>query len=780
MRSLKVFGLMLIVCLVGIILLMKMEFVDDADISSSVPVERVDGLSIETHEPSIAVQREVSLFSGSAVADIQWTSRTPAAKRIQKIFPDTSWMTPEPTLTPGDMIHLDLFDDVSVDAEISRVTCYPNGAVGITAQLLDENKGTVYLSYCDGELRASIEVLGGDDFYIRYNGETASHYAIEVDRKNSDYQEGGEPKVPNEALRELLVESAEADETTLNDPVPVVEADPEALAAPPAGLSEDTVVIDVMVVYTPAALSAEGGLSGININIAMAMEKANEAHTNSDTRVYLNLVHSAEVTYTESGDAGLDLDRLTFAGSPYSQMDIVHTWRDTYEADLICLFESNPGGGGLGWRLSSETGRPDYGFCLARVQQTEWTYTAVHEWAHNMGCSHSKTQANGPWESDDLFTYSAGWQWADTASSASIGYCSIMTYENFDGNSGNGNEYEEVPYFSNPTINYTGDSTNPTGHAADGDNARCIRNTRYAIADYRINPLPVSEFPYSNSFETNFSEWVYYEGTASWERQDGSDVNLQSNAPNIATTNAADGSIYLYIDGLEYQAGQTAYLRAVFDFSSLSSVGMDFSYVMYSAWGIDGSNSLEVSTNSGSAWTTLWSNSGESDNNWRQESVNLDAYAGLTNVYLRFKADLSANWVKNYYCLDAISVTGQVAETSNDIDEDGLPNDWELEYFGSETAADPLAIASNGVNTLLEAYIAGFNPTNSGAFFEAGLTNGYEVWWSATSGRVYAVWSTTNLLDGFSVETNILWPQASWTDQVERAMNFYRVEVTLP
>ncbi len=126
----------------------------------------------------------------------------------------------------------------------------------------------------------------------------------------------------------------------------------------------------------------------------------------------------------------------------------------------------------------------------------------------------------------------------------------------------------------------------------------------------------------------------------------------------------------------------------------------------------------------------------------------------------------------------ALTVTGVL----DDSDGDGLPNDWELLYYGGETNANPSALASNGVNTVLQAYIAGLDPTDPYSFFTAMLTdmNGFTVRWNATSGRVYSVWSTTNLLESFQpLETNIAWPQASWTDSVPRVENFYRIDVQL-
>ena len=714
-------------------------------------------------------ERVFDLFTERRKAEIEWTGRNPAAKRVSEVVPDQALLSAQPLLEQGDILGLDLFEDTSLSARITRVTRYPNGAVGMTAELLNR-KGLLFLSYSGGELRASAEIQGENDYYVRYRKSDGAHYAIEVDPIRSIKQECTPPLVPPAAARAL----AEEIETESSD-------QPKASGDPVSPLSADTVVIDVMVVYTPAALAVEGSANAINNNIALAMEKGNEVHANSDTRVYLNLVHSAETAYTENGDPTQDLYELTYTGGSHSEMDAVHDWRDTYSADLVCLLEDEPGTGGLGWTLNDELGNPEYGFCLARVQQSDWTYTVVHEWGHNMGCSHSKTQNQSPWEASDLFFYSAGWQWADTASSASIGYCSVMTYENFDGNSGNGYEYEEVPYFSNPNISYTGDSSNPVGDADHGDNARAIRATRYPVADYRIALVAIDQYPYTNSFEAGYGEWNYYMGNALWEREDGSDANLVANVPNIATTNAADGEIFLMTDGAEY-SNTNAYLQAVFDFASLANINFQFSYCMYSAWGIEGTNSLQVSTNSGSSWIELWSNSGEADNAWYVQNIDLDNYAGQAEVHLRFKAELGPTWSENYMCLDAFSVTGTVV--SADQDGDGLPDDWETTYFGGPTNANPTATASNQVNTVMETYIAGIDPTDPDAFFEfSGLgiqSSNTILSWPSVSGRVYSVYWTSNLFNNFQIiESNLT--SGAYTDNLHNAEDtgFYRIEVQL-
>ena len=122
---------------------------------------------------------------------------------------------------------------------------------------------------------------------------------------------------------------------------------------------------------------------------------------------------------------------------------------------------------------------------------------------------------------------------------------------------------------------------------------------------------------------------------------------------------------------------------------------------------------------------------------------------------------------------------------AGDIDDDGLPDEWEEQYFGGETNATPSAIASNGVNTVLEAYVAGINPTQAESFFS--VTNfdsgpdGFVVEWNSTRGRVYSVYGSTNLIEGFGepLVTNILWPQSSWTDTVHQTKSFYKIDVQL-
>ena len=95
-----------------------------------------------------------------------------------------------------------------------------------------------------------------------------------------------------------------------------------------------------------------------------------------------------------------------------------------------------------------------------------------------------------------------------------------------------------------------------------------------------------------------------------------------------------------------------------------------------------------------------------------------------------------------------------------DTDGNGLPDWWELQYFGHLTGTDPNADPDHdGMNNLAE-WIAGTNPTNAASVLRASVVSnspsGVVVSWSSVAGKNYWLARSTNLLTGFStISTNI-------------------------
>ncbi len=92
--------------------------------------------------------------------------------------------------------------------------------------------------------------------------------------------------------------------------------------------------------------------------------------------------------------------------------------------------------------------------------------------------------------------------------------------------------------------------------------------------------------------------------------------------------------------------------------------------------------------------------------------------------------------------------------TGGDSDRDGLPNEWEISYFGSFTSAVATANSDTDWMNNLEEYVAVTIPNNSDSVLSEGIetmvaavgTLDIESPVPTSAGRVYDVWRTTNLL----------------------------------
>jgi len=132
--------------------------------------------------------------------------------------------------------------------------------------------------------------------------------------------------------------------------------------------------------------------------------------------------------------------------------------------------------------------------------------------------------------------------------------------------------------------------------------------------------------------------------------------------------------------------------------------------------------------------------------------------------------------------VDTINIKLASVSSLPDVDNDGLPDEWETTYFGGATNAVPGVLSSNGVNTVMDCYIAGLDPTDPDTCFEvSGLRNNI-LQWSGVSGRVYNVYWASNLLSGFHpVQSNVPWTGSIFTDNTHNAeqKGFYKIEVEL-
>jgi subtilisin family serine protease len=97
-----------------------------------------------------------------------------------------------------------------------------------------------------------------------------------------------------------------------------------------------------------------------------------------------------------------------------------------------------------------------------------------------------------------------------------------------------------------------------------------------------------------------------------------------------------------------------------------------------------------------------------------------------------------------------------------DTDTNGLPDWWELQYFGHLTGTNPNADADHDGMSNLKEWLAGTNPTNASSCLRliaipTNNPNAFVVRWPSVAGKYYRLERATNLLIGFNsvVQTNI-------------------------
>ena len=343
-------------------------------------------------------------------------------------------------------------------ARVSRIETDINGTLTLWAPL--EGREFAHLSLSVTENQALGEILLPDEqrrYVIRFDAANDRNVAGTLTDEQVDELPSGPSILP-----------------PLPDPTPAVSSAGKK-ALPLSDLANDgNTVIDLMIIYTPAAATWAGGTAGINNVIAQAMSRAQTAMDNSHIPITFRLIHSAQISYTESGSSNTDIDRLQKTSDGY--LDEAHTWRTQYGADIVSLMTTANDTGGLGYLLNSTGGSPAYAFNLTRVQQAATTYTVIHEVGHNMGAHHHKAQNVQP--GPGLYSYAAGWRWTGTNG---LRYCSVMSYDSGTYYT-DGLTHTRVGYFSNPTVNHQGVST---GDANDGDNARTLSNVRGVVSAYR-------------------------------------------------------------------------------------------------------------------------------------------------------------------------------------------------------------------------------------------------------------------------------------------------------
>ena len=312
-----------------------------------------------------------------------------------------------------------------------------------------------------------------------------------------------------------------------------------------------------------------------------------------------------------------------------------------------------------------------------------------------------------------------------------------------------------------------------------------------------IDVNPALALPWSETFEStgeNAGVVGALNSQHGWVADAGAVVittNAQSGSQSLSITDAAASHVF---DGAPDNILFTFWAQPVrgeepssfpADLSAVFFVNTNDQIVAY--------NSTNVSTLSGTTVSNGW-NKFEVDCDYSSKLWNLTLNDTLVVTNFTFYSPLSAfqslelaseEAMATLY-IDEITVSAD-APSAPDTDADGLPNWWELQYFGGVTNASPSDLSSNGINTIEETYIAGINPTNPAASFMLSnlqaLSSESVLEWAGVSGRVYTVYWTSNLLSGFgsALTSGLPWTSGAFTDSTHSAeqKGFYKIEVEI-
>ncbi len=153
-----------------------------------------------------------------------------------------------------------------------------------------------------------------------------------------------------------------------------------------------------------------------------------------------------------------------------------------------------------------------------------------------------------------------------------------------------------------------------------------VNDRGYLLCDTTPPPpcnVTVSNFPYSESFESGIGQWSHSNNDdINWIR-DGFGTPSSSTGPS----SASDGSYYIYTESSGYYS-KKAYLESpCFDITSLSNPELSFYYNMYGA--TMGTLQVDISTDGGQTWNNaVWSKSGNQGTSWHLAQIDLSAYSG--------------------------------------------------------------------------------------------------------------------------------------------------------
>ncbi len=395
----------------------------------------------------ISYSQAASLFSDAPAGTPAFADSSGTVLRSRAVQVDLSQLQQSNGLpvSPGVELTLNLFTNETYTAQVDRVESHISGGFSLVGTLKGLPQSQVMIAVHGDQVMATVVATG---LLCQIRPMQDGVHGV-LDLNPSAFPPGADPIVV----------------PPVPGPVPMQD-----------NIPDDGALLDVLVVYTPAARQGAGSTTAMQALIDLAETETNTAFSNSGINPRIRVVHTAEVQYSETG--------FSYSGALNNLRDgdvpEALPLREQYGADLVVmLVEGDSSLCGIAFFM----GTVSSSFASSAVSVTRRScatgnFTFGHEIGHNMGARHHR-EAD---PNDGPFTFNHGFADASnnfrTVMATTAGACSSCP---------------RINYWSNPDVTFSG---NPTGIVEGdpnaADNRKTLNQTATTVAAFREHALPIA------------------------------------------------------------------------------------------------------------------------------------------------------------------------------------------------------------------------------------------------------------------------------------------------